>query len=949
MSPGLDWDGLLWEAREWLDLAEDEPVPREELVATAEANGYTDREIREALADTDALEATDESLEYVVESEDPPETPKPDESDAVEPDKSTTTPGLEAAEPAGEAAVEHVPDDLPAHGGGLEGGVAERSGEWFHPPAIQARNWWVTWILDGVGRKRPVAPWQNGHAYPAEWSEGLEEDERPETEYATARRWVEFSLTDLGLALPEDAQSDELGLGVILPADRPDDLEDRITLIDWDDVRDPDTGEVHPAAVEYIDRVGGYVEISTSGEGLHQFVTGGLRHRGKFIAPIDDEPFIGDDLPQVEIYDGGRHVAMTGKHVAGTDLDVAEGQAGIDALVTEYAEAETDAGHRRYDPETGEDAGDADEEAGAAVPKPDTGEYGGPSLEALRETKPSGRSLDYHAAVETFYRGGGNAQGYAHVQNWRLEGFVAALGERDDLDERTVKNDLSGGYLGDSGVERGCIHRTPERVDYGYERARKGRLQAPSYDTLVDYGILPPTVLEDDGGDSEEPEEYRTDPREVEATVDPRRAWDAAGRVTPDEVDSDRLEATEDGEAFATPSGEAVDVVRAVAIAEGLVDTAEEPLEGEYPEAYRLAREAYGAPLPKYYTEADALDESEALIDLIAEVTFWDLDTDALESEITEADDEVGGDAVRALNPSWRKSKSEASVLVFDSGVIWDADTKRRVDALRFVALDRGLIDDPYDTPAGDDFTEAYRLLREEYDAPLPLWYPADDGTRDRTPQLPPSDELLEGGDLDGVDPDALEAAREDVEELIDEATADTGSPTVVNALPATGKTTGTVKTARERPLSYLAPRKELQQQALRKADRWGVDAVICPVFSDKRVREDVLAAAVSHVRDHGKSRLLYPRPRRERSHEIRPGAGRDTGETHPRRRPRRVCRRGLYPRIWGGGARPRDMARERPPRGRRRPAGYDRRRPLRGRMGPRMARRERRRYRGRK
>jgi len=88
----------------------------------------------------------------------------------------------------------------------------------------------------------------------------------------------------------------------------------------------------------------------------------GLRHRKKFIAPIDDEPFVGDDGPQVEVYDGGRHVAMTGRHVSGTDRDAVEGQDLIDEFVIRYAEAEVDAGHRWYDSETGEegniDAGD---------------------------------------------------------------------------------------------------------------------------------------------------------------------------------------------------------------------------------------------------------------------------------------------------------------------------------------------------------------------------------------------------------------------------------------------------------------------------------------------------------------------------------------------------------------------------------------------------------------
>ncbi len=50
-----------------------------------------------------------------------------------------------------------------------------------------------------------------------------------------------------------------------------------------------------------------------------------------------------------------------------------------------------------------------------------------------------------------------------------------------------------------------------------------------------------------------------------------------------------------------------------------------------------------------------------------------------------------------------------------------------------------------------------------------------------------------------------------DIKELIGIVVTDANEPTIVTALPATGKTTGTVKTARERPLSYLAARKELQ------------------------------------------------------------------------------------------------------------------------------------------
>jgi hypothetical protein len=64
------------------------------------------------------------------------------------------------------------------------------------------------------------------------------------------------------------------------------------------------------------------------------------------------------------------------------------------------------------------------------------------------------------------------------------------------------------------------------------------------------------------------------------------------------------------------------------------------------------------------------------------------------------------------------------------------------------------------------------------------------------------------------------------------------------------------VKSARERPSAYTTPRKKLQQQAVDKADRWGVDSYILPVFSEKSVRSEIIEEAVAHVRECGKNRL---------------------------------------------------------------------------------------------
>lgn len=425
------------------------------------------------------------------------------------------------------------------------------------------------------------------------------------------------------------------------------------------------------------------------------------------------------------------------------------------------------------------------------------------------------------------------------VPTWAPSGYSGTANYCDR--DKWVDTGSRGGYGGP--VAMAAIDGVSGVSDTDCPGGIKGETWFEAVDHLRSLGFDIPQL--DRSPEAADDEEYRRDPREIEATVDPRRAWDAAGRVTAEDLDGPLPELEDVG-----------DVARAVALAEGMIDDPSEPLDDEYPRAYEIAREQYGAPLPEYYTTADAIAEFEAVLDVIGEVTFWDLDPDALESDITAEDDEVGGAAVRALDPAWRESESGESVLVFESGNVWDADTERTLDPLRFVALDSGLIDEPGDPVAGEHFTEGYRRLRDEYDAPLPRWDPAHtDDARDATPQLPPSDELVDARGYDGVNPDALETARERVESVVAEA-VETDDPTVVTSLPATGKTTSTIKAAGERPLSYLAARKELQQQALRKADKWGVDAEILPVASEARVRPEVLDAAVSHVREFSKDRL---------------------------------------------------------------------------------------------
>lgn len=440
--------------------------------------------------------------------------------------------------------------------------------------------------------------------------------------------------------------------------------------------------------------------MSTSGTGLHQFVLGGLRKRGKFIAPIDDDPFVPgcEDLPQVEIYEGGRHVAMTGQRVAGSDRDVVEGQSLIDTLVSEYAAAEKDAGHRRYDPESGDgpdlaDDGQTSADTSHTVPDPDTGAYLGPSADTLLETKPDDRSLTYHVVVETFYRGGGNTGGYAHIQNWRLEGFAAALGQRNDLSPQTVKRDLGGAYLADTDVEQGCVHRTPERIDYAFSRTNRGRLHPPSWETLADYGILPPEFLETDGSSSREHgcEDDEDDGRELlelDVVVEPAKAMRSARAVESDDLDCDLPELCRD---------DVDDVAIAVALADGRIDDpATFPRDDGYTDSYYRARDVCGAPLPKYLDNSTLAERFDHIYVAVSQICPEHI-LDELQSEIIL--ENPPGQAIAKIDPVWEETSNPPSGRIVAGFWCAEHDQADSFSPLQLVALEHSIISDESRVP----------------------------------------------------------------------------------------------------------------------------------------------------------------------------------------------------------------------------------------------------------
>lgn len=392
-----------------------------------------------------------------------------------------------------------------------------------YPTPILDRPIWVNWILDGLDRKRPVAPWQTGHLYPVEWNGDLPDEERPETTADEALRYAEFTPDELGMSLPEDAKSERHRPGVLLP---PEPTGDTLVLVDLDDVRRPD-GSLHPKAADLLRRFDAPAEVSQSGGGVHAWALGRLPDSyERFIAYLDDEPWVGDDPPMVEIYDASRHVAMTGRHVAGTPTDRLAEQAMIDTLVDEYRDEEAE--WRRMNLGGARPIADADEggettaSGGGAAPVPSV-PYRGPPADSDLWDGLDGHALGYRAAVEAHYRGYAEADasnGQPGINYWRITGAAAAHGQRLGKSVDEILSDLRGAPL--DGESAGFGSKTPGRVEYDHRRAVDGRFNPPSLSTLAYWGVLPPALVPEEGGTP------APDPRGfVHETTPPRAVRDA--------------------------------------------------------------------------------------------------------------------------------------------------------------------------------------------------------------------------------------------------------------------------------------------------------------------------------------------------------------------------------------------------------------------------------------
>lgn len=182
------------------------------------------------------------------------------------------------------------------------------------PADIREYDGWMT----HKGDKKPWAPWTDFDA-PAPCSKS---DHTTAAECECSARWKwgwdgnhrSFEKAKMCLT---DSRVD--GLVYIQREDDP------FVFVDGDDVRCPDTGEVHPAFVAILSHLGvTYADISVSGAGVHAYYRGDLPEDETVATwQLDDDPWGGnDDLPAIEIYSGKHVCVTTGKQVPGTPSDV---------------------------------------------------------------------------------------------------------------------------------------------------------------------------------------------------------------------------------------------------------------------------------------------------------------------------------------------------------------------------------------------------------------------------------------------------------------------------------------------------------------------------------------------------------------------------------------------------------------------------------------------------
>jgi putative DNA primase/helicase len=178
---------------------------------------------------------------------------------------------------------------------------AHPSGESLNiPRELRERDQWVLWRYEKRGGKRTKVPYDPDTLKRADTT-------APET-------WGTYRKATRVLR----AQGEHFdGIGFVLSDTDP------YAGIDFDGVLDPDTGAIDARVLTWLERLGGYIEVSPSGRGLHAFVQGAAPNRNNREAGV-------------EAYSRARFFTITGDALAGGGGSLPERQSVIDDLAERF-------------------------------------------------------------------------------------------------------------------------------------------------------------------------------------------------------------------------------------------------------------------------------------------------------------------------------------------------------------------------------------------------------------------------------------------------------------------------------------------------------------------------------------------------------------------------------------------------------------------------------------
>lgn len=193
---------------------------------------------------------------------------------------------------------------------------SHKTSEQSYPPSLIREDRWVIWqykVIKGKERKIPIHP------------------NNPGIQVSGHDRENHFSFEEAR----EISQREEgWGIGISIKG-----LP--VVLIDLDNVRKPDTGEIHPSVMPLVEEADSFSDYSVSGTGIHILVEGERPDTWPKTPLPEDPDFPGATIDGIE---EKCYVAMSGNQIPGSPDEIQPRQGFIDGLCEKFGHSPTSEG-----------------------------------------------------------------------------------------------------------------------------------------------------------------------------------------------------------------------------------------------------------------------------------------------------------------------------------------------------------------------------------------------------------------------------------------------------------------------------------------------------------------------------------------------------------------------------------------------------------------------------